>query len=220
MHDDSHCQLVSDNGPQFVADEFQKFAKSWDIEHLTTSPYKGKGNGKGEDHQEAAPQDHETGEDQYLRLLSHRNTHTEGVDRSPVQRLISRRTRTLLPTANNLLQPRSISAKHEREKKEDVQKKQVHYYDRNARNLPILDKGETVRMKLFTLDTKEWKKAVVMRRLYERSYEVETADGASYRRNRAHLRMTKEPPPSTNMDDTPGGMKGSSRQHKTDLLQS
>ena len=98
-----------------------------------------------------------------------------------------------------------------------MQKKQTHYYDRNARYLPILDEGETVLMKLFTLDKKEWKKAVFIRRLDERSYEVETADGAS---KRIDLRMTKEPPPSTNMDDTPGVLKGSSRQHKTDLLQS
>ena len=44
----SPSQLVSDNGPQFVADEFQKFVKCWDIEHLTTSPYNSKGNGKVE----------------------------------------------------------------------------------------------------------------------------------------------------------------------------
>ena len=29
----SPCQLVSDNGPQFVAAEFQKLTKEWDIEH-------------------------------------------------------------------------------------------------------------------------------------------------------------------------------------------
>lgn len=100
--------------------------------------------------------------------------------------------------------------------KEGVQKTQVHYYDRNARDLPILDEGETIRMKPFTLDKKGWKKTVVIKRLDERLCEVETAAGASS--NRAHLRMTKEPPPSTIMDDIPGVMEGSSRQHKPDLL--
>ena len=56
-------------------------------------------------------------------------------------------------------------------------------------------------MKPFALNKKEWKKAVVRSRLDERSYEVETADGTSYRRNRAHLRMTKESPPNADIDD-------------------
>ena len=44
----SLCQLVSDNGPQFVAAEIQKLAKEWDIEHRVTSPYNSKANGKVE----------------------------------------------------------------------------------------------------------------------------------------------------------------------------
>ena len=44
----SPCQLVSDNGPQFVAAEFQKLTKEWDIEHRVTSPYNSKANGKVE----------------------------------------------------------------------------------------------------------------------------------------------------------------------------
>ena len=44
----SPCQLVSDNGPQFVAAEFQKLTKEWDIEHGVTSPYNSKANGKVE----------------------------------------------------------------------------------------------------------------------------------------------------------------------------
>lgn len=35
---------------------------------------------------------------------------------------------------------------------------------------------------------------MVVERLDERSYEVETADGSSYRRNRFHLKQTNEPP--------------------------
>ena len=39
-------QLVSDNGPQFVSNEFKKFTKSWGIEHTTTSLHHSKANGK------------------------------------------------------------------------------------------------------------------------------------------------------------------------------
>lgn len=38
------------------------------------------------------------------------------------------------------------------------------------------------------------KKGVVVERLDERSYEVKTMDGSSYRRNRAHLQQTNELP--------------------------
>lgn len=52
-----------------------------------------------------------------------------------------------------------------------------------------------MRMKPFVLGKKEWKKGVVVERLDERSYEVETGDGTSYRRNRVHLKRTNELPP-------------------------
>ena len=41
-------EVRSDNGPQFSASEFQKFAKEWDFEHLTSSPYHAQSNGKVE----------------------------------------------------------------------------------------------------------------------------------------------------------------------------
>ena len=44
--------------------------------------------------------------DPWLALLDQRNTPTESLGSSPVQRLMSRRTRTLLPTATNLLYPK------------------------------------------------------------------------------------------------------------------
>ncbi len=41
---------------------------------------------------------------------------------------------------------------------------------------------------------KEWEKGVVLRRLDERSYEIETPSG-TFRRNRIDLRKTPEKPP-------------------------
>ena len=56
-------------------------------------------------------------------------------------------------------------------------------------------------MKPFQLGTKMWKKGVVTSRLDERSYLVETPDGDTYRRNRYHLRKTKESPDPTAKPD-------------------
>ena len=51
-----------------------------------------------------------------------------------------------------------------------------------------------MRMKPFQLWEKKWRKAIVNKRLDERSYEVETNTG-TYRRNRFHLRKSNEKPP-------------------------
>ena len=43
--------------------------------------------------------------DQWLSFLDYRNTPTKGMDSSPVQRLMSKRTKTLLPVTQHLLEP-------------------------------------------------------------------------------------------------------------------
>ena len=98
----SPCQLVSDNGPQFIASDFQKLTKEWDIEHMVTSPYNSKANGKVEAAVKSAKKllhkTAEGGDDFYLVLLAERNIQSQGIGSSPVQRLMNRRTRMLLPT--------------------------------------------------------------------------------------------------------------------------
>ena len=39
---------VTDNGPQFVSSEFSVFARTWEIEHVTSSPTYAQSNGKAE----------------------------------------------------------------------------------------------------------------------------------------------------------------------------
>ena len=59
-------------------------------------------------------------------------------------------------------------------------------------------------MKPFQLGSKEWKKGTITSRFDERSYMVETPDKDTYRRNRYHLRKTKEnPDPKEASDITP-----------------
>ena len=47
--------------------------------------------------------------DPYLALLDFRNTPTEGLNRSPAQLLLGRRTKTLLPISKELLMPENKS---------------------------------------------------------------------------------------------------------------
>lgn len=188
-------QLVSDGGPQFVSDVFHKFVTDWDIEHLTSSPYNSKGNGKAESAVKTAKRllrkAKDSGSDQYMALLDYRNTPTQGVGSSPVQRLMNRRTKTLLPTTESLLKPRSVDTDAERSKLKSRQKKQKSYFDKTAKDLKPLNEGDVVRMKPFKMSNKVWRKATVLRRLDDRSYEVETDNGI-VRRNRLHIRKSNE----------------------------
>jgi transposase InsO family protein len=191
-------RVISDNGPQFAAEEFATFAGAWDFEHRTSSPGNSKANGKAESAVKTAKmlirKALEARTDPYLAILDYRNTPTQGMESSPVQRLMNRRTRTLIPTTATLLQPGVAGRNREIRDLNKRQEQQAKYYNRTAKDLPKLEEGEMVRMKPFRMGKKTWDKAMVTTRLDERSYIVETPEGKSYRRNRGHLKKSAEKP--------------------------
>ena len=72
-------QLVTDNGSLFMSQDFLKFLRDWDFEHLTScSPHHSQGNGKAESPVEEAKKIlrkcRVSGSDAFLALLDHRNT--------------------------------------------------------------------------------------------------------------------------------------------------
>ena len=73
---------------------------------MTSSPKHAKSNGKAESAVKVAKKifkkAHRDNKDPWLALLDQRNAPTQGVNSSPVQRLMSRRTRTLLPVSELL----------------------------------------------------------------------------------------------------------------------
>ena len=111
-------QVISDNGPQFTSDEFPNFSRTWDFEHLTSSPGNSKANGKAESEVKTAKRmlkkSIRAGTDPYLAVLDYRNTPTQGMTTSPAQLLMSRRTKTLLPTTQSLLLPKNINLESEK----------------------------------------------------------------------------------------------------------
>ena len=206
--------VMSDNGPQFASEEYKRFSKTWKFELITSSPHHPRSNGKAENAVKAAKRlmmkAKKDGSDVYLALLDYRNTPTQGLETSPVQRLMSRRTKTLLPTTAKLLQPQIPDGQHK--KMLANQERQAKYYDRGARTLPDLKPGDTVRMYHGPSKTKsqELLKAMVNSKLGSRSYEVLTEDGRNFRRNRVHLRKSEEEfqpnsqtTSTTNGDSTP-----------------
>ena len=189
--------IVSDNGPPFSSREFAAFTKEWGITHQTISPHHSRSNGKAESAVKTAKRllkkCHSTGEDVNIGLLNIRNTPTQGIGSSPSQRFFGRRTKTLLPTVQSLLQPEMDTTK-DAAKIKGMQQRQAKYFNRNTKTLKDLPDGAVVRMKPFQTTDKTWKKATVLRKVGERSYEVDF-NGQVLRRNREHIRASKERPP-------------------------
>lgn len=138
----------------------------------------------------------DTNSDQFLALLDFRNTPTQGIGTSPAQRMLSRRTRTLLPMSSNLLRPSQNDSRNVKKQLAEKQTKQAEYFNKHAHDLPPLQEGDIVRISPYKGCNREWEKGTVHRRVDNRSYEVNTPSG-TLRRNRRHLRHVRDPQKST-----------------------
>lgn len=160
---------------------------------ITTSPYHHQSNDKDESAVKEAKKilkkTAESESDLYLALLAHRNTPQEGFGASPGQHLLSRRTKTNLPTSSNLLKPSVAEDALEKDKLSKL--KQKFYYDRAANDLQDLQKDDVVRMQPFWLNEKTWRKAKVLKPLGRRSYVVKS-NRQLYISNWRHLKCSAE----------------------------
>ena len=90
----------------------------WDFKHRTSSPGNSKANSKVESAVKTAKnllrKALSAGTDPYIAILDYRNTPTQGMASSPAQRLMSRRTRTLLPTTKTRSSPTQSPTEWER----------------------------------------------------------------------------------------------------------
>ncbi|XP_051782584.1 uncharacterized protein K02A2.6-like [Erpetoichthys calabaricus] len=182
--------VFSDNGPQYTSTEFQQFSRRWEFQHKTSSPTHPQSNGKAESAVKTAKRLMQrakmAGQDPYLAILDHRNTPSQGLNASPAQRLLSRRTRTLLPTHNNLLKPKVMDTTHGLRLN---QRRQEMYYNRHAKDMTTVTPGDKVRVQP-TQSQKAWQKATVIEPVNKRSYKIELDSGGVLRRNRRYLKHT------------------------------
>ena len=139
--------------------------------------------------------------DQYMALLNHRNTPSQSIGTSPAQRIFIRRTGTFLPTSSKLLKPKQ-NLKMDGIKLSGDQQKQQKNFNKRAKDLPPLKKGDTVVIQPFTLGKKEWGKGTIIAQ-NDRSYNVEAIDSTVHRRNRVHLKKTANQRPDIPSDDSP-----------------
>ena len=142
------------------------------------------------------------GKDPFEGLFKYRNTSFEDIGLSPAQLLMSRRTRTMLPTHKRLLIPLSVNPESVVKVLKSRQDKTQGYYDKTAKDLPPLEPGDRVRIRPGR--DKQWRQAEVL----PRSYVVRDQQGTVFRRNRRQIIATPQdqpmqlyskPPPLTSM---------------------
>ena len=187
-------QLISDNGPpKFSSREFQEFALAYEFDHLTSSPRYPQSNGKAENAvkmaQNIMKKARLAGNDPNLSLLDYKNTPTEWLGGSPVQRLFGRRTKTLVPTSSRLFVPEAIHGVPHKLKERKA--KQACYYDRAAKELDRLQPGDVVRLKQRP-DSREWTKDAVDKKVDVRSYQKFVRRMAVYTGGIADISSTPE----------------------------
>ena len=179
--------LISDNGGNYIGSVFKNFTNEWQFDHIFSSPRYPKANGKAESAVKIMKSLMEKclleGTDFHLALLAMRNTPNSPHKSSPVQRLMSRRTRSQLPVLKKLYEPQVIppsAVQAEITERKQIAKK---YYDAHAKTLPPLQVGQPVRMQT----PAGWKPAVVSQKHASRSYDIQCGD-MGFRRNRTHIR--------------------------------
>lgn len=98
---------MSDNSSQFISHEFKEFSHPWSFTLVTSSLKYPQSKGKVEAAIKLAKavikKSRKAKTDPYLALLKYRNTPSQGMDNSSVVQLMSRQTRTQVPTL-----PRSL----------------------------------------------------------------------------------------------------------------
>ena len=112
--------LVTDNGPQFVSEDFKNFSRTYQFMHVTSSPRHPQENGLAEKTvgtvKALIKKAWHAGEDPHLGLLAYRATEHEATGVSPGQLLMGRKLRTTMPTIASQLIPQLVDKSSVREK--------------------------------------------------------------------------------------------------------
>lgn len=194
--------LVSDNGPPFSSSEFNYFCKTWNIEHVLSSPYTPRSNGLAERSVQTIKRllkkSLESNSDPYIALLNYRST-PNFTSYSPAELLMNRKLRTKIPTNFENLRPVRVDDQKVNMAFKNNAKKMKKYFNRTTKPLKEVKNGENVYYKKFPKSI--WYPGVVMEKCSEpRSYLIQGENNQVYRRNRQHIMKLPSTPKNSNFE--------------------
>ena len=185
--------FVSDNGPQYTSGMFEDFAKEYEFQHVTSSPYFPQANGEAERAVETVKSLLRKCEDPYKALLMYHSTPLQ-VGYSPSELLMGRVLRTFVPTTRAQRTPRTPDSDLVRSRDRVSKARQKRNFDSHhgARELSPLSPGDHV-----WLPQRE-SEGEVQEEVAPQSYTVESEEGQVRRNRRDIVRLpdndqTEEP---------------------------
>lgn len=181
-------QIVSDNGTQFVSEEFQTFVKSNGIRHITSAPYHPATNGLAERTVQTFKQalrsmrqsPKPVREKLAKFLIAYRNTPHSTTGESPAQLLLGRPLRTLLDLVKPNLNRKMVNQQHQQSIKAAIDK---------GKQYRQLEMGDSVMSRDYRGDLK-WRPGLIVNKTGPLMYEVQVAPGLIWRRHIDQLRPT------------------------------
>lgn len=186
-------ELRTDGDPRYRAKGFHDFCKEWNVNHVISSPHHHESNGKAEASVKAAKRLVKKcdllGEDREAALLEWRSTRQKDRKYSPAEIFFNRTINSFLPT-------RGFEPKHVEGIKESIEARrenQKKLYDRGAQDRRTLIQGEQIRVKLDPSD-KIWQPAMILQKIRDRTYELQTKSGRTYIRNAKFIQTLKKSP--------------------------
>ena len=189
-------QLVSDNGPQFVSEEFAAFMRGNGIRHIRTAPYHPSSNGLAErfvqSFKQALKASQNDGRSLQHRLstflLTYRSSPHATTGVPPCTLLLKRNLRTRFDLLNPSCEQRVFD-------KQSLQKSQ---HDRHAKERDF-DIGERVMVRNLRPGPK-WIVGIVKQKSGPHSYVVETEDKKMWKRHVDHLKALGDAAATTSND--------------------
>ncbi|XP_038069852.1 uncharacterized protein K02A2.6-like [Patiria miniata] len=182
--------VVTDNGPQFLG-EFDQFARGYNFQHITSSPYYPQANRQAEKAVHIAKR-LLSQDDPVRALMLYRSTPLPSLGQSPASLLMGREIRTTLPILPRNLQPKKVD--HNKLKATDNMNKQKSGQTFNkrhgARQLDDLMPGDKVKIRTKGQLSPEGE--VVRQAGTPLSYII-NINGTEYRRNRRHIFLLPKP---------------------------
>ena len=190
-------EVVSDNGPQFISEEFRELGARYKFNHVTSSPYMPSSNGEAERAVQTAKRI--LGQsDPWLGLMVYRDTPIAATGCSPSQLMLGRHIRTTLPVLSGTLEPNWPDRETVLLKDLATKESYTEHYNRRhgVRSLEPLQLGERVVIK--NDNQKGWNQPGVISGAADtpRSYVVQTETGTT-RRNRRNLQPAVPTPRAT-----------------------